>query len=506
MLDRLTGNRRETATPIAASLPEFARGPVFAAMAALALVLTAFSGRYGFHRDELYFLMLPPDWGYVDQPPLAPLLARLFAGTLGAEPWAVRIPATLAAVLSVLVLALITREVGGGRGAQALCAWAYAFAALPLIMGHALLTSTLDLPVWPAVALCAIRAHLRREPRWWLAAGMAVGLSTYNKLLVAVLLAAMAAGLALVGPRRVLWSRWVLGAAVLALVIGLPNLIYQAAHDWPQLRMGSALAENNAGEVRVMMWPFLFLMLGPPLVPIWAAGLVGLVRRPGWKPIRFLAAAFAVLLGLVFVMGAQFYYPFGLLAVLFAIGCVPVIEWARNVRWRRAVLAAAVAVNAAVSVVLGLPVIPVGTLGDTPVPAVNQIAQDSVGWPTYVGQIAEAYAALPPADQSRTVIVTSNYGEAGAVDRYGGRYGLPRAYSGHNGLYRLARPPETATVAVIVGGQVNGVGRRFASCERVGRLDNGVGVDNEEQGQPIAVCREPLGGWAAVWPALHHLD
>jgi hypothetical protein len=505
MLDRLAPSRGEVAEPAARSLPAFARGPVFAAMATLAVVLTAFSDEYGFHRDELYFLMLPPEWGYVDQPPLTPLLASLFAGVLGAEPWAVRIPATLATVASVLILALITREFGGGRGAQALCAWGYAFAA-PLIMGHALLTSTLDLPVWPAVVLCAVRAQLRRDPRWWLAGGVVVGISMYNKLLVALLLAAIAAGLALVGPRRTLWSKWVLAAAGLALVIGSPNLIYQATHDWPQLSMGRALAENNAGEVRIMMWPFLLLLLGPPMVPIWVAGLVGLVRRPEWRPVRFLAAAFPVLLGLVFLMAAQFYYPFGLLAVLFAIGCVPAADWVRKVQWRKALVVAAVALNAAVNAVIGLPVIPSSELGDTPVPAVNQIARDSVGWPTYVRQIAEAYATLPPAERSRAVIVTSNYGEAGAVDRYGPRYGLPRAYSGHNHLYHRAQPPDSAPIVIMVGGQLDTARAHFASCLPAGWLDNGLGVDNEEQGQPIAVCRDPVGGWDGVWPALRHLD
>jgi hypothetical protein len=471
------------------------------------VVLTAFSDGYGYHRDELYFLMLRPRWGYVDQPPLAPLLARFFSGALGDEPWAVRLPATLATVVSVLVLALITCELGGGRAAQALCAWAYAFAALPLIMGHALLTSTLDMPVWPAVLLFVIRAQLRREPRWWLVAGAVVGVGMYNKLLVAVLLAALAAGLALAGPRRALWSKWVLAAAGLALVIGAPNLVYQATHDWPQLRMGHALAENNVGETRVMMWPFLLLMLGPPLVPVWVAGLAGLVRRPEWRPVRFLAVAFPVLLGLVFLMGAQFYYPFGLLAVVFAIGCVPTLEWFRGSRgWSRALLPAAVSVNAAVSVVLGLPVVPMSVLGATPVPDISQIAQDSVGWPTYVRQIAEATATLSPDDRGRAVVLTSNYGEAGAVARYGARWDLPRVYSGHNELSYQAKPPDSATVAIVVGGQLKQARDHFRSCVTTGRLDNGLGVDNEEQGLPVAVCRGPVGGWDAVWPVLRHLD
>lgn len=488
-------------------LPALARGPVVSAMAAVAAVLTVFSGGYGYHRDELYFLMLRPDWGYVDQPPLGPLLARLFSSVVADEPWAIRLPATASTVASVFVLALITRELGGGRGAQTLCAWAYAFASLPLIMGHALLTSTLDMPVWPAVILFVIRAQLRRQPQWWLAAGVVVGLSMYNKLLVAVLLVALATGLALVGPRRVLWSKWVLGAAALALVIGSPNIVYQATHDWPQLSMGRALAENNGPEVRATMWPFLLLMLGPPLVPIWVAGLVRLVRRQEWRAVRFLAAAFPVLLALVFVMGSQFYYPFGLVAALFAAGCVPAFEWlARAVRWRRPLVIVAVSLNAAVSAVLGLPLITQSALGDTPVPSINQVAQDTVGWPTYVRQIADVDATLSPAERSRTVIVTSNYGEAGAVARYGAPFRLPAVYSGHNQLYYDGRPAETATTAILVGGQLEQAKSSFESCDVVDQLDNGLGVDNEEQGQPVAICAGPAGGWVSVWPLLRHED
>ena len=161
-------------------LPPLARGPVFAAMAALALVLTLSSGGYGYHRDELYFRLLPPAWGYLDQPPLTPLIVRLVSTLVADSTWAVRIPATVAATASVLVLALVTRELGGGRAAQGLCAWAYAFASVPLLFGHVMLTATPDLVVWPAVVLLGMRALLRHESAWWYGVGVVVGLSTYN--------------------------------------------------------------------------------------------------------------------------------------------------------------------------------------------------------------------------------------------------------------------------------------------------------------------------------------
>ncbi|HEU5271394.1 MAG TPA: glycosyltransferase family 39 protein [Jatrophihabitans sp.] len=483
--------------------PPLARLPVLSATVLMAILLTAFSNRYGFHRDELYFRMLRPAWGYVDQPPLAPLLARLF-GHLSGSPWAIRIPATLAAAGSVPVVALVTRELGGGRRAQALSAWGYAFAAIPLTFGHQLLTSTLDLLVWPAVLLFILRARLREQPRWWLAAGVVVGLSMYNKLLIAVLLLALAAGILLVGPRRLLWSRWVLGAVLLALLIGFPNLVYQATHSWPQLSMGRALARNNGGQTRMLMWPLLLVVLGPPLVAIWLAGLVGLLRRPQWRPVRFVGAAFPVLLLLVFSMGAQFYYPTGLLVVLYAAGCVPVAEWFHRRPVRRNWVIAAVAVNAVVSVLVGLPVIPLSVLGRTPVPAMNQTARDTVGWPAYVDEVSAVYGGLPPADRARTVIVATNYGEAGAISRYG--RGLPPVYSGHNQLYCAGPPPAGASVAIVVGAQLRRTQRLFAGCRIQARLDDRVGVDNEEQHDPIGVCHDPIGGWQAAWPQFRHLD
>lgn len=472
-----------------AAVPAFATRPVLSAVLAQVLLVSAFSQGYGYHRDELYFRMLRPAWGYYDEPPLTPLLARA-TRWLADEPWALRIPATIATAASVVVIALIARELGGERGAQALAAWGYAFAAVPLVFGHTLLTSTVDLPFWPLILLFVMRAVLRREPRWWLWAGVVAGVSTYNKLLVAVLLVSLAAGLLLAGPRRLLWSKHVLLAAGIIALLAAPNIAYQIVHGWPQLTMGRALAQDNAGDVRTQMGPFLLIMMGPPLVPVWIAGLV-LV----WRRLRFVAVAFPVLLVIVFLMGSQFYYPFGLLAVLYSAGCVPAYAWMRTALRRRLVIAGVV-LNALVSSVLALPLIPLTALGSTPVPAVNQAARDTVGWPRYVAEVEGVYESLP----GRPVVIASNYGEAGALARYSR---LP-VYSGHNQLYFEGRPPSSATVAVVVGGQLDSLRGWFASCEVAAHLSDGVGVDNEEQGEPIAVCRDPLGGWATVWPHVQH--
>ncbi len=491
---------------VAAGLAPFARGPVLLAVVAVAAALTLASPAYGYHRDELYFRMLPLQWGYVDQPPLTPLIARIFRA-LADETWAIHVPATLLMAASIPVVVLITRELGGGRGAQQLCAWAYGTSLLPLEFARVLLTATVDLVVWPAVILFTLRAVLRERPRWWLAVGLVVGLSTYNKLLVSLLVAGLAGAIALVGPRCLFRSRWVWGGAAVALLIGAPNLAYQATHDWPQLRMGRALAAHNSTQVRLLTVPILLVMLGLPLVPVWVAGLVRLLRDPRWRPVRFVGAALPIVLVLVLVGGSQFYYPLGLVTALLAAGCVVVERWTDSgPRSRRRWVVGGVAVNAVISAVIALPIVPLEHLGATPVTTFNQIAQDQVGWPEYVADVARVRSALSPQDRARSVVVTENYGEAGAVARYGEAYGITEVYSAQNELYYLARPPDAADVAIVVATAPYRLHGLFGSCHVVAELDHGLGVGTQEQGRPISLCRDPVGGWPTVWPRLQHYD
>lgn len=491
------------ALPRAASarLAPIARGPVAAAMLALATLLAATSNAYGYHRDELYFRMLDPAWGYIDQPPLTPFIARTLASIID-EPWFLRLPAIVAAVAAVLVAVLIAREVGGARPAQTLAAWAAAAAAFPMVFGHVLLTSSIDLVVWPLVCLFAIRALLRSDGRWWIAVGLVAGLATYNKLLVAVLLIGLGVGLLAFGPWRTLRSPWLWGGILIALVLALPSIVFQVTHEWPQLAMGAALAYDNGGETRWLMWPMLLLLVGPLLVPIWAAGIVALLRRRSWRDIRLLVGAFVVVIVFTFVGSAQFFYPLGVTQVLLAIGCVPTAEWMRT-RGRRVLVWTAVALNGVMSAVVALPLVPVDVVGATPLPAINQVTRDSVDWPEYVQQIADAAGTVPGAP-----IITTNYGEAGALDRFGPAFGLGEAgvYSGHNELWYNGPPSDAADAAVFVGFSSEFLAPLFESCEVRGELDNGLGVENEEQGAQITVCTGMRMPWSEAWPRIAHLS
>ncbi|MGN6743866.1 MAG: glycosyltransferase family 39 protein [Amnibacterium sp.] len=460
-------------------------------------MLLALAPAYGYHRDELYFRLLPPAWGYIDQPPLTPLLVHGISLLLDTV-WAIRVPAALAAAASVVVVATITAEVGGDRRAQALCAWAYGFADFTLQLGHVMLTASFDLLVWPLVLLLALRGVLRDRPAWWLAAGLVAGVSLYNKLLVLVLLAGLAVGLAAVRAPLRTWV-WAIGGAVLAAVVGAPNLLYQAVSGYPQLAMGSALSSANGALVRPFIVPFLGVLLGPTLVPFWIAGLVGIAQRPEWRRLRLLAATFAAVVALVIVMGSQFYYCYGVLAAVFAVGCIPVSEWAAT-RTRRRWVVAAVAVNAVASAVVSLPVVPLPVLGRTPIPAWDKVARDQVGWPRYAAEVDRVAAAHGPA----TIVLASNYGEAGAIERFAPALAA-RVYSGHNGMQELSAPPAATAVVVAVGRRMSWLEADFRACRTVGHLDSGLDVHSEEQGAPIRVCTGRTALMTAVWARAAHL-
>ncbi|MCK2219254.1 glycosyltransferase family 39 protein [Actinomadura sp. ATCC 31491] len=460
--------------------------------------LLALSPWYGYHRDELYFRVLSehPAWGYVDQPPLTPLLAGAGVGLFGDTVTGIRVFPALAVAVLVWLVALITRELDGGRLAQAVAAAGTATGAYTLIAGHTLLTLSFDLPLWAAAILFLLKALLReQEPRWWLAAGAVIGLATYNKHLIALLVLGLAAGLLLAGPRRALRSPWLWAGAALALALAVPNLLYQVTNDWPQLKMAAALSADKGAELRVLFVPMQLTLFGPAVSVIAVFGFVRLWRD---RRVRALAVAYPVAAALTLLSGGRFDYTGGLILLLFAAGCVTVGAAARRARWWAV---AGLAASGLCSAVLALPLVPVADLAATPVPGLNEVARESVGWPAFVAAVQEARRAIPPAEQATAVVFTGSYGEHGALVRAG----VPRVYSGHNQLWLYGPPPDTGTTAVLVN-----VGPRaraqFGSCEQRATVDNGAGLENEEQGLGVWLCRGLRTPWSVSWPRWRHFS
>jgi len=474
--------------------------------AAAAIVLAALASGYGPHRDELYFVAAGRhlDWAYADQGPLTPLIARAMSELAPGSLTVLRLPAALAAGLTVLLTGLLARELGGRARAQAIAAGCAAGAAIVLFTGHMLSTSTFDLLAWTAVSWLVVRAVRTGQDQLWLVAGVVLGLGLLNKPLPAFLAAGLLAGVLVAGPRRLLRNPYVWGGAAIALVLWSPWIAWQAAHDWPQLDVSRSISggESTSSEAWWAIVPFQFLLAGPPLAPVWIVGLVALLRDARLRDVRFVGCGWIVLAVVFMVTAGKPYYLAGLLPALFGAGAVQVDGWLQRgrARARRALLVAALASSATVGAVVALPVLPSDRLD--PVLAMNEDVGEMVGWPRFARTVAGVYGELP--DRDRAVLLTRNYGQAGALDRYGPALGLPRAYSGHNAYGDWGPPPEGAAPVVAVG-LPPGELARLRGCREAARIDNGLGVDNEEQGTAVMVCQGPRRSWSHEWPALRHL-
>jgi hypothetical protein len=475
-------------------------------------VLMALSARYGFHRDELYFLDSARHLqaSYVDQPVLTPLVARVSLWLFGVSLPGLHLWPALAAWATVVVAGLTAREFGGGRRAQLLAAVATATMPALLAIDHLFGPTAFDVLAWAGLAFIVARIGRTGDSRWWLAAGLVLGLGLANKHSVGLFALGLVAGALLSGGRRMLWNRWFAAGAVIAVAFTVPDLWWQVQHHWATIAMTRALNQENGGLGNIGNWVIgQLIMSAIALVWVWIAGLRFLWRsgRPLW---RALAWAY----GLLFVFfalttGAKIYYLAGAYVYLLAAGAVAIDGWLAARRGRARNLMLATAISVAVAVPIVLPVLPVADSGWAY--NVNQELAESVGWPQLVGTVRRVWVSLPPGQRANAVIFTGEYGEAGAINELGRGTGLPQAVSGHN-TYWWWGPgnPHASTVVAVAPGPADVTGyagylrRFFTRVRTAATLSNRYGVHNQEWGGHVYVCTGPRHPWAQIWPRLRH--
>jgi 4-amino-4-deoxy-L-arabinose transferase-like glycosyltransferase len=470
----------------------------------LTALLLAVAGRYGYHRDELYFIRAgsEPAFGYADQPPLTPLLAVALDTVSPGSLVVLRTPSALAMGAVVVITGLIAREFGAPRGAQLLAAACIAVSGVVLVVGHVLSTTTIDLLVWTALGWLAVRG-LRDGGPIWLAFGAGAGIGLQNKMLPAFLVAALLVGVLTAGPRAAPRSAWPWLGGLLALVLWLPYLVWQAANGFPQLALSAAIAAGSSGtsEPWYLILPLQLALTGPALVPVWALGWWRLARSAELRPWRAFAVAHVVLAALFLVTGGKPYYLAGMYPVLYAAGAAPVLAWAQAAAGRMRTVVLALAISLALQSVVLLPLLPEKWLAATPVTDIHYDAGETIGWPALAATVAGVSESVP--DGERVAVLARNYGEVGAVDHF--LPALGPAHSGHNAYWDWGPPPDTVTAVIVIGYPEERVRQWFGRVELAARVDNGVGVDNDEQGALIWVAREPRTPWPVLWPQLRRL-
>ena len=471
---------------------------------ALFLLEMAVGPRYGLFRDEYYYLACADHlaWGYVDQPPLSIAVLAAVKAVLGDALWAVRLVPALLGALLVLLGGQLARALGGGRYARLLAAVAVAVA--PLYLGHAGYYSmnSFDLVFWATAALlvAGLTPHQPHTRRFALL-GLVLGLGLLNKVSVLFFGAGLAVAILLTPLRRLLLRPGPWLAASLAGLLFVPHLVWQAANGWPTREF----IENATRYKNVALGPAGFLLgqlpeLHPLNAVLWAAGLAWLLFASRARPYRALGIVYLVAFAILALQHSKPYYLGPAYPPLLAAGAV-VVE---GLRWRflRPVVVSVWLLAGVVVAPFAIPLLPVETfiayqkaLGQTPqqqersaLGPLPQFFADRFGWEQLTDEVAKAYRSLSPDEQARAIVVTRNYGEAGALRYLGRRLGLPPAVSQHNAFYSWGPGRDDVDVAIVVGMDPASLRDSWTSVEVAGRFQSPYAMPYEQR-WPVLVCR-----------------
>lgn len=491
-----------------------------------------FNNRYGYFRDEFNYIACGDHlaWGYVDQPPLIPFLIHISRALFGDSLRAIRFFPALASSLLVVQSAFLAREFGGRRFALLLTAITIVIAPQYLSNGSLLGTNCLEPNLWIGCAYFATLSIKRNDPRYWLWFGVVAGLGLQEKYSIAVFGFGVVIGLLLTAQRRVFLKPWIWFGGLAAFLIFLPNLLWNIHFHWPFVE----LMRNIRAEGRdvILPLPQYFLqqtfLVDPITAPIWLAGLFALLFSTRLKPYRALGWCYLICFTVFFVLHGKNYYLAPVYPMLLAAGAV-VIESAiegpessgaekspSRRGWLKPVIVIILLASGAHLAPIVVPVLsPDSFLAYTkslpfklPVmehsharAALPQWYADQFGWEEIVAETAQAWSLIPLADRADCGIFAQDYGQAGAIDFLGRRYGLPRSLSGHQTWFLWGPRGYSGNCMIVLDDSRERLEQLWQHVEYVGTsADNPYALEKQID---VFICRSAkFGTLAKFWPQI----
>jgi Dolichyl-phosphate-mannose-protein mannosyltransferase len=496
---------------------------VLAMAAALLAIHCVFNNRYDYFRDEFDYLACAKHlaWGYVDQPPVVPCLLRLTLVTIGGSLRAIRFLPALAMSATVMLTAVITRELGG-RAFALICA-AAAVVASPVYLnnGSLLTTNCLEPLLWTGCAYFAILAAKHDQQRYWLWFGVVAGIGMQEKYSIAVFGFGVTFGLLLTEQRRFLFNRWIWIGGLVALFIFLPNLIWNIHYDFPFVELMRNIKAEGRDVVLSPLEYFLqqCLIMQPIVAPIWIVGTVALLLWPPFRAYRFLGWSYLVSLAVFIVLHGKNYYLAPIYPMLLGAGSVvlergvgrPRLAWVKPVSiivvlaagaWYAPVVMPVLPVDKYIAYQETLPIKPPRSEHSHMAALLPQHFADQFGWHEIVSEVVVAWNRIPPAERADCGIFAQDYGQAGATDWYGPSYGLPPSLSGHQTWYLWGPHGYSGNCLIVLDDSRERLEELFNQVEFVGNSpDNPYAL---EKNIPVFICKEKKFGetLAKIWPSL----
>jgi hypothetical protein len=476
---------------------------------------------YGYFRDEFYAIACSKHlaWGYVDQPPFSEFVLALSGRLLGYSLFALRLLPAVCGGLVAFLVGLITRELGGVRFAQALATIAYIIGGVYLAIDGYYSMNCFDHLFWALAIYILVLILKGGDTRLWVLLGLVAGVGLENKYSMGFFGIGLIVGLALTPERKHFLDKWLWVGGALAAVIFLPHVLWEVHHHFPTAEfIRNATLKKN---LPMTPWAFLresVLLVHPFTLPIWLAGLFYVFFRPQGRRFRTLGWIFLAVLAVLLSTHSKPYYFAPTFLMLLPAGSVAIEIFLadRQWNWPRAAYLRALVLGGAVAAPLVLPILPVemlvryqaaigfrassGERGEAS-RILPQFFADRFGWPEMVAQLAGIYDRLSPEDKADCVIGASNYGEAGAIDLLGKRYGLPNAISSHNNYWYWGPGDKPGKVLLVIGGSKHDYERLYDDVQQVGTFTNPYA---QESGARIFLCRKPKQTLQQIWPKIHN--
>lgn len=484
--------------------------PDMFALAGLALVVAVIhlltNGRYGFHRDELQFLSDARhlDWGFVAYPPFTPFVERVGFEIFGISMVGLRLFSVIAQALAIVVTGLMAWELGGGRLAQVWAALAVATSGLPVFEATEFQYSTFDYLWWVLIAYFVMRLLKSEDPRWWIAIGATIGVGLETKYTICFFIAGILGGMLLTRARRYFLSGWFWGGVGIALLIFLPNLVWQVRHGFISVHFLQHIHGRDVGEGRAngFLKDQFLICANLFAAPLWIAGLVSFLRSARY---RMLGWMYVIPLVLFMVGKGRGYYLAAAYPMLLAMGAAAGERWLSSLHrgWGmvvEGVFFAGLGAWGALAFALLVPIATSGPLKDFALKN-NGDLREEIGWDELVRTVAGVRDSLPPQQQKSVGVLVGNYGEGGAVEILGPAYHLPMPISMTNSAWLRGYPAVPPTTLIVVGFSQESAEETFTSCRWAGHNGNSEGVKNEESKDhpDIFVCGPPKMPWPEFW-------
>ena len=520
---------RDAASPPGRRVAADGMAAVWGIAIAAFVVHVACNNRYGYFRDEFDYIACGRHlgWGYVDQPPLLPVLSRICLAIFGDSLRSVRLVPALTCAALIVLTGVLARELGGKRFAVALSAVAVLIGPI-YVSGGSLLTSNCDLEVllWMGCVYFAILAIQRKQPKYWVWFGVIAGIGLEEKYSILVLGVAVVLGLLFTPQRRLLINQWMWLGGVAAFVIFLPNLLWNIHYHWPFVElMRNIKAEGR--DVVLSPWQYLvqqMLLTHFFCAPIWMAGVIAFLVARRFRPIRFLGFAYLFSFAIFVILKGKNYYLAPIYPVYLAAGAVVIDDGIDRIRqswlrtWLKPATVVLLLVSGAIFAPLAMPILPIDRfvpyMNRLPIKvprseyshehvAVPQHYADQFGWQEIVEKTAEAWQRIPVAERQDCGIFGQDYGQAGAIDFLGPKYGLPNALSGDRSYWIWGPRGYSGNCLIVLGDRRARLEELFERVEYVGNsAPNPYALETEIS---VNICRgAKFGTLAELWPQIKH--